>query len=75
MNLTISPDREEVFHRHGDIETSLEHLLGARHFIILFDYNNSGGHIVPTLQLKKLNLREVKCIAKVTPKVRDQAGI
>lgn len=37
--------------------------------------NNSGRHIIPIFLLKKLSLREVKCIAKVTPKGRDQSGI
>ena len=50
-------------------------LSSARPSAIPYDLNNSGGHIIPIFQLKKLSLREVKYIAKVTPNVKDHSGI
>lgn len=53
-----------------------EQALGsARPSAIPCDLNNSAGHGIPIFQLKKLSLREVKYIAKVTPNVKDHSGI
>ena len=50
-------------------------LCSASYYTIPFDLNNTGGLIIPIFWLKKLSLRKVKYITKVTLKVRDHSEI
>ena len=57
------------------METWEQALCSARYYSIPFDLNNTGGPVIPIFRLKKLSLRKVKYITKVTLKTRDHSGI
>ena len=57
------------------METWEQALCSARYYSIPFDLNNTGGPVIPIFRLKKLSLRKVKNITKVTLKARDHSGI